>query len=297
MENLVTSILTVLTTGGALYYGTQKFFKSVEEHLTQETKFTLTTWILSSRISPRATALAEKAEIIFDSFFGQNHWTWKCFIKSTACSLLVFIIPFILMMITILALGGFDQFSIKQWNELLFGGEIAIYFFILPLFNILPDYLSLWKSRKILAFAKNSRAKFGGWIAAGLDFFLSYLIAAIPVTILFAIISAEAEAWATGVDPGVSEVLQKMPSVLVELSWELGAVNTPAAAVALVWLWIFLLGRLALRISYKFDAVFNWFTKYLNIQEKPLQCIGIAAGALIASGYCIMVLIGWVALR
>jgi hypothetical protein len=52
-----------------------------------------------------------------------------------------------------------------------------------------------------------------------------------------------------------------------------------------IWLWLYAGSGFLLKAARRFDIGFEWFNKHFDIEKKPLQSIGLVAGALVAVVY------------
>jgi len=64
------------------------------------------------------------------------------------------------------------------------------------------------------------------------------------------------------------------------------------AFVSCGWLWLYAGSGFLLKAARKFDIGFEWFNRHFDIEKKPLQSIGLVAGALVAVVYWAVVIVG-----
>jgi hypothetical protein len=64
--------------------------------------------------------------------------------------------------------------------------------------------------------------------------------------------------------------------------------------VPLIWLGLFTVAGLAIVVARRFDIGFQWFNRKFDIEHKPLQSIGLVAGALVAMAYWSAVIVSHV---
>ena len=57
------------------------------------------------------------------------------------------------------------------------------------------------------------------------------------------------------------------------------------ASLGSIWLWLYAGSGFLLKAARRFDIGFEWFNRKVDIEKKPLQSIGLVAGALVAVGY------------
>jgi hypothetical protein len=55
--------------------------------------------------------------------------------------------------------------------------------------------------------------------------------------------------------------------------------------VTSVWFWLYAGSGFLLKAARRFDVGFDWFNRKVDIEKKPLQAIGLVAGALLAIAY------------
>jgi hypothetical protein len=58
------------------------------------------------------------------------------------------------------------------------------------------------------------------------------------------------------------------------------------------WLWLYGVAVAILMLMRRFDIGFAWFNRHFDIEKKPLQSIGLVAGALVAVVYWAAVIVG-----
>jgi|SRR5579871_64575 len=65
-----------------------------------------------------------------------------------------------------------------------------------------------------------------------------------------------------------------------------------ASCAACIWLWLYAWAGFLLKAARRFDIGFDWFNRKFDIEKKPLQSIGLVAGALVAGVYWTGVIAG-----
>jgi len=58
-----------------------------------------------------------------------------------------------------------------------------------------------------------------------------------------------------------------------------------AAFFTSIWLWLYAGSGFLLKAIHRLDLGFGWFNRTFDIEKKPLQSIGLVAGALVALAY------------
>jgi len=285
MADPLVTLLAAVGTGGGLFYGAQKFFKTIEDNLTAESKAAVAGQLIDVRLAPRAKRISVNLSTLLDAFFGPSHWTWRCFIRSAICSMALFIV----IIATVLPIIVFDLWTAGKMSEttvleLLFASELT-FFIVLPFVNILPDYFSLWKARILVrASTKTDRTR-SKLIYFAVDLFVSGLIACIPTLLLTSIMLTQAMVFFTNTEPSLMDYVRDIPDAAGEMGIGLLLLNFPAAALASLWVVLYFCGRSLASFAMSFDSVYSWYISKFDIRSKPLQCIGLLSGALLAVVY------------
>ena len=63
------------------------------------------------------------------------------------------------------------------------------------------------------------------------------------------------------------------------------------SVVTSIWLWLYAGAGFLLKAARRFDIGFEWFNRRFDIEKKPLQSIGLVAGALVAMVYWAVVIV------
>jgi hypothetical protein len=288
-----------LAAGGVLAGIVWKFFERVEAVLTDQTKLEIAVWLLGVKVGQKLESWPDTFAKVFDRVFGKKHLTWRCFGWSSLASLLS-------LGIVILVCSSFDpQFfdPVKFYRQVAFQRQPSIrsallLFFGLSLFgNVVPDYLSLLKARKLLKpMGASTVGRTLGVLA--LDLFLTVVTASVSLFVSVAVFFAVATwepvyAKLNGYFNTVEEVFPQILSALRGHSplngfkplWYYPAFFTS------IWLWLYAGSGFLLKVVRGFDIGFDWFNRHCDIEKKPLQSIGLVAGALVAVVYWVAVIV------
>jgi hypothetical protein len=58
-----------------------------------------------------------------------------------------------------------------------------------------------------------------------------------------------------------------------------------------IWLWLYAGSGFLLKSTCGLDIGFEWFNRKFDIEKKPLQCIGLISGSLVAVVYWVVVIV------
>jgi len=285
LTHLINSPPGQLAAGGVLAGIVWKFFERVEAVLTDQTKLEIALWLRVRRtetgiIAEQAVSWPDTFRSLFDRVFGAKHWTWPCFWRSTVATVLLLLIGII---ITFGKRSGPALFSSKKpfvWAMLMWLG-----------FLIVAAFLSLLKTRRILDIVKG-RNPLGYLLfdtAANLYIaspaYLFWTVALAPLTPL-TLKEAVKEAMPLLVQPG-----DLTAQVLIAASSYGSAWLIFPPCFTSIWLWLYAGSGFLLKAARRFDIGFEWFNRHFDIEKKPLQSIGLVAGALVAVGYWTAVIV------
>ena len=257
--------------GGGLFYGVQKFFEEVEKKLSVATKDDIALWLLDLHPSGKIVDWRPTFSKIFERVFGEKQLSWKCFWRSAVASIGISLLVIIGTHLTGHTVG-------KAPRET-FGSYFFWYASMSVLGNIVPDYISLWKTRYLFNLGRRIERGFLSFLLLAIDAAttlpMAILASVIGSTILLAIVGYPG--WPT-VDQWLS--IFTNPAALV--LWFI------PAFFGRLWLLAYVGPALLLKTARRLDLGFAWFNKRFDVENHPLQCIGLVAGALCAFGYWIL---------
>jgi hypothetical protein len=282
----------IFTTGLILAGMIWKVSEMVEGVLSADTKLRIAVWLLDQKpVSNMIQRWPDTFRDVFIAIFGKRFLSWKCFLRSciySACASLI-----VSALICFDSYPMFAAFALPQWRNGVFA--VGITTIVIFTINVLPDYLSLGETRFILWVLKPRR---GFW------FVVFVLVCDLGFSLVFPyFIGKSLILW----DPFLPFPLNRMvmsvgESLLFEMykDYRLGLSAVPVDPnVALVthlprvvwsypsvlmsaWIWLYVLAGIFIKLGRRFDLGFAWFNKHMNIEEKPLQSIGIVLGGIVA---------------
>lgn len=289
-----------LSATGAVFYGTLKLFKEIEDRLHPDTKLAISVWLLDAE--DKVNLCADWPTTCYSMFiqvFGKRHLTWRCFYRSILVSLVAFSLAF--------ALDFISQLHVKDSWILLVGIGFP--------FAILPDYLSLWVTRLVLRLAlKLNRSLKALFTLMVLDLYLSGVIlsTAYFFGVLFLISFL-------GGNPNLRKGAASYFEALTTRDTYLQVVNAfnPKVAAALVaprayplsgpyiasaictsaWLWAYVFAGISLRTARRASFGLRWTNRIFDIESKPLQAIGLIVAFAVSALWLTGVVVSAIARR
>jgi hypothetical protein len=300
-----------LAAGGVLAGMVWKFFERVEGVLTDNTRHGIARWLRVRNIE--TGILAEEAvnwpdmfAQMFDRVFGERHVAWKCFLRSAGISTILYGFVFAFAF-----LHGFGVFQVRDPAQANVPSFETSMLAMLPLFlgvAIIGDYVSLLLTRGSIEYMPSviHSGLFRvpllwfyvlfmniGWVGV-----VGYLVTIINVAL--------AKTWWTSAlvfqghyhlsyvaryffppmfrESSVGDWLPFYPNRIL-LLWFY------PAFFASIWLWLYATSGCLLKVARRFDIGFDWFNRHFDIEKKPLQSIGLVAGALVAIVYWAAVIV------
>ncbi len=237
-EIMFSPIATAFYFACGFYWGMIRLSK----HLSSDSKETLTLWLWGEYDSAWSYHFCN----LFDMLFGDEHVSWKCFIRSSIASLLAALLLFWLFSedISNRALGDLDF-----WRVVLFGAAI----------NIIPDYLSLYETRWLLQQLKYVRSFIGYLVVLFLDIVFTGFIIWQSIA-LFQYFRGE-------------QVLSVIEMMAV---FSIFSVFFYSTFLTSVWSWIYCLSIWIVRIF-----THSRLNRILNVEKEPLEQIALVGAILI----------------
>jgi hypothetical protein len=272
--------------GVGLFYAVKKLFEEVEKSLNYPTKLEIAIWLLD--LSPTKTIERWQSTFLtmFNKVFGEKHWSWKCFWRSCL---------FTTATILIVMLGR--EFIQPPKNAifeaipflLVSGSAISA--------SALPDYFSLWKTRYLMALSRATQNISSHLLLLGLDIILTSLLAAFSVfvgTTLLLVISALRRGdvhYARYVISHTWTAFMPPNQVPFTIFIGFGTVWFIPAFFGRLWLLAYVACGLLLKFAPNLQIFLKTINRRFDIENHPLQSIGVVAGTLVALGYWLLAII------
>jgi hypothetical protein len=285
-------IATQLAFGLGLFYGVQKFFDLVGDRLNDDTKLEIAVWLLGVKTAKKVQSWPETFAKVFDRVFGKKHLSLKCFGGSCVASFSVALIAWLLTGML------FQSFTWRRELELLF---------LIVVGNALPDYVSLLETRWCLRMIARTHSGVLWVILVIVDFVFTFAIAASAVVILsgpFLFVTVMSTLFSFDLTTTITILLDHLK---LSFGLFLQMVQSPSESWGIVksltsrdprytvfffpafftsiWLWLYAGSGFLLKTARRFDIGFAWFNRRFDIEKKPLQSIGLVAGAIVAVVY------------
>jgi hypothetical protein len=229
---------------------------------------------------------------MFDRLFGERHLSVRCFRRSFLVTFIVIGVLFALWAIARPDRAVRYAAFINQ--DLL--DRLTFFLFFNLIWNMMFDYTSLLVCRYILGIME-SRAvtlltSLGYAVLATLASAATYLFVTVYIGIIAVVIT-----WDHTTDFTIADVNAIFVLFLQDLWTDGLALRSPmgvfffSALFVSAWAWLYVGATACVRLFSRLNAVLRFIREYMNIDEKPLSCIGVVGGAFVAAGWIAFLLL------
>ena len=296
ITKLIQSPPRSLATGAVLFGIVWGFFKGVESVLTENTKLEIAVWLVGMKpLGPKAQPWPDTFAKVFDRVFGKKHISWRCFWRSALASSLVYVV---VLLISFWISGS----AFPSRNRAAY-----VMLFLLIAGSVAFDYASLLETRLVLALMRRFRSSAVWFAFLVLDLGCTLVTSVMAYVMWGRLLEVIAYEWVGDWSFGFVEiVIRAYLGYLVLYLHHLGFAVVPSLTdtngnillpyyasglVTSVWLWLYAGSGFLLKAARRFDIGFDWFNRKFDIEKKPLQSIGLVAGALVALVYWVAVIV------
>lgn len=265
MEDIV-GLRTTLTIGSWFFLtgGIWKLFDRVEKATSKDAKLAASEWLNSINLSG-LSKWPDSFSRAFDSIFGSNHLTFRCFLKSSIASLLAVIIcTAIWAAIRPLEFQKFIVHSDRNMSVfMLFGFSLLV--------NVLPDYISLFETRYVLRFLSVSPSLGRQLLLLIIDALITAVIA-LGVWFLFDLM----------MDYSLKGTIEYIPLYILPLKADYSGYFSPgiwfySTFLTSIWIWLYLLSGISVIVAKKLNLVLIAARRVLDVDNKPFVSLGVIA--------------------
>lgn len=298
ITKLINSPPGQLVAGGVLAGIVWKFFGRVEAVLNENTKLEIAVWLLGVKASEQVEAWSSTFLEMFNRVFGEAHPSkvgfQRYFVATFAATVIRFIISLPRFGFQGLYLGISSTFLMR------FIVPLALCSVLLGWTLILSGYLALCSVRWIIV--RTSNYKHGRMLATVLSTAWSILVGIalvllltdVALSIMYYLINRMPLA---SIPPQLSSYLQthrkhwSSIAAMTFYEWLVALLAMLPLFLGTLWLDLYAISGSLLKAARRFDIGFGWFNRKFDIETKPLQSIGLVAGALVAVVYWAAVIV------
>jgi len=293
--------------GFAIFGGIWHGFARIDSLVSPTAKHQLSDWLLHADVYSGLNRWPGFFVSIFDRIFSSRHFSLKCFRRSAYVSI-VAVLLFTLVWASIRP----EEFDTFLHGEFAF--DRTLFPVLILVLNIIPDYVSLLQTRKLLAFLKPEHRWFTtlgvillDWAASTAIFFL----VALPLLSAANWVHFYVGAANAGMDP-IAKLAEISPTgtaagalitiyeTLVELLLEVGIyLHTAKGGISLgpffystyfasLWVLLHALGCVAARHARHLNRIAGGLRWLFDVENKPVRVIGLFAGGIASLFYWLL---------
>ena len=247
-------------------------------------------YLKSTDFAKTGMHLPTDTHALFERVFGARHFSWRCVITSIVFSVVAFAI--------IVGLNVLHNPETLSWARALWETYRGIFnmYVAYAIWSIVPDYLNLLKTRKVLGLITTRQIYRPSVLVLILfvDFFVGYAIfyfSLVPMGFLllhlwFYLLGEGGVTW----HHVVSNFVFTPHPIFSGLQWPEEIFFWPGM-VPSIWLWLYVAATLIVRLTARAAPVFRFSIYFLDIDQHPIRSVGIIAAALAGCVYIILLAI------
>ena len=224
------------------------------------------------KFGPKVQPWPDTFAKLFDRVFGTKHLSMKCFFRSCIASVLTTTVSVL-----------FSWFLYEQSKV----DSLSLHFRDGFMANILPDYVSLLKARVLIGWMRSMRHGSALLGVIVMDFALTLGWALFTALVLIHVLY--------GGTPDIAGALNVAFNHSFDMLFVMRRIGMWYVIYPMfftsIWLWLYAGSGFILKAARRFDVGFDWFNRHFDIEKKPLQSIGLVAGALVAIVYWTVVVV------
>ena len=196
--------------------------------------------------------------------FGKRHLSWKCLVRSISASIITIFI------ITVITYSRATDPYISQ---------VGIWLFVILFVGLIPDYISLFKTRSII------KTNMPVFLLLGTDIICSVIVS----TLFFILFDSLLVICLYGISDIYAVASTVGEAMRYDANWFLdpkGLIIVPpilfvSTLFTSVWTVLIVLSTITLRVLAPIQHMTAWF---FDVEKHPVQAIGIVAGSLTIMG-------------
>lgn len=244
-----------------------QIFQFIGHNINESHSKEISRWLRETKPSSILTAYPSVFISLFDRVFDSRHISRRRILHSCIASLTS--VVFLALLVTMISedtwINFRDDFSSLPQSLLAFT-------IVTLILNIIPDYISLVETRILIGYMSKVRLRFYPLIVildltftASIFILWAHMLANfIPSDIdVFGVLGESILSWRGGSEYSIVSV------------WFFSTFSTS------FWILLFFLSAITLRILLFFDAGFDFFSRFFEIEKSPMRSIGVVCGVIV----------------
>lgn len=280
---LFEKILGFTGIGFSMFVAVLALFWKADDALGEEIKADISLHLMCLDVRKYRPNSLDAISSIFTNMFGKKHFSIRCFIVSSLCSILI---------TSIFSAIVFLQNDFSLWRNL----NIINVTILFLTFNTIVDYISLLQTRHILELARYKKRKFPLIL---LDFILTSMIVVISIFVVVNIYQFRTTPDFSIKDAFIDALTytrslidnffgtefiptRKYQAVIFETKREAAITSPPILSTYFtsIWIWIYTLGYSLIRAFNELGWFFKGINYVLPVETKPMRSIGIVVAPI-----------------
>ena len=274
--------------------GVAKGFKWADGGLSKEGRRRLGQWLRNVPGTEQIDAWASVFPNLIDRVFGPKAFSWRFFNVSLFFSMIAVFIT------SIISVAHYGLFEFDSLSRRVNDGTFGTFGFISSmalLLNYVPDYLSVIISRFIVRMMAKRPTTLNTMLLLLLDTFLTVIVAFLSLTIMLTLVGIK------GHVPTFKSMLHhpiEIAWICFQMAWicfqmagwtikfyPVMRVFLLASLFTSVWVWLYVLASVSIRILHKIRFVWVKIVPFLDVEKRPMTAVGRVAGLIAGVVYLI----------
>src|ERR1051326_5932370 len=295
----------------ALFGGIVAAFTALDRWSSKEARRSLAIYLKTTNFPALSKKLPQATLELFNRIFGQRHFSFQALRSSSVVSL----VGILVFMLAAFVLGFSKPWltseqNISYWESYFANPEAMISFIYWIGWSFAIDYVMLYKTRVVLKIlAKRSISIILSIFLLLIDVVVGVIVFVIGVSVMFVMTSIT---FGASLRVGVIEdtFLKLLAPVLLLLLrptsdslWliyistlkpslpGLSNVMFYAGLLPSIWLWLYIFSAVITKLALKFAPSIRFVVFFLDVDEHPIQSVGIVAASTVTAAYLVSLLI------
>lgn len=301
LDELLTRPIGAISVALGIWATILAFFRKVEELSPREKREDIAVWLLCVDIPRSVDDWPKQVASQIDRVFGTNQFSLKFILRSCFASLITVTVFTLIWLV-----ARSDEYRVVlnhfRGSELLSTMDIITTALIM---NFFPDYFSLLVTRRILRSVEIVQGKFKRLLLILLDAIASVVVL-LTAWIVYKLLSGilllalmlssgqiTTDIFNNIVDGTVYQITESIKTILIlgpQLTIRITESNVfyPMGVLfystffTSIWLWLYFLSGIVVRVLSRSRKIIRVLQDWLDIENHPLQTMGVVAGGLVA---------------
>lgn len=270
---MIEQIISFSAFWATLIGGIWVLFLAMENTTSPYGKRKIRNWLKSLITKSISETIIETPRLFIDAFdriFGDKHLTLRCFSISCVASIMVVFVMNILW--HVLSPISITENIIENSLVFLLGALII---------NLIPDYISLYETRRILHYAEHAGIK-RPIVLLVFDLIITGVIFACGFGIIGFLLGVDISSGQFWSEMILFQRFQNDPPI---------GILFYSTFFTSIWMYLFIASSICAKFVYSLGHIGNWIMAFLDVEKKPFQSMGTLIICLISLVFAIYIII------